>query len=193
MIVRVSIISLFLVGSPLLGMELVSVDEKPDHLEIELSETTRNTRSITSLQSWQAFAKQNESLDDYEVSPTAVAQFQQKYEIKTDLPVLQEVIDIWSREQWSTEYASEVARMHAFLRYGKEDISDKPEFTALQNTCLKKAYTQLAKTQQELTNEQVGSVLRRRCGIGLTTLAGVLFIAWILEMVFLPRPCPHYY
>lgn len=192
MIVRISIISLFLVSSSLVSMEYV-LDTKPDYTEIELSETTHNTRSITSLQSWQAFAKHNELLGDYAVSPTAVAQFQQKYEIKSDLPVLQEVIDIWSREQWSTEYATEVARMHACLRYGREDISDKPELLALKNMCLKKAYAQWAKTEQEATNKQVGAVQRRNCGIGLTALGGLLLVAWILEMFLLPRPCPHYY
>ena len=192
MIVRTSIISLFVVSSSLVSMEYV-LDQKPDHLEIELSETTHNTRSITSLQSWQAFAKHNESLGDYTVSPTAAAQFQQKYEIKSDLPVLQEVIDIWAREQWSSEYAVEVVRMHVILRYGKEDILDKPEFIALQNTCLKKAYAQLAEREQKLASKQVGSVNRRQCGITLSVLAGVLFVALILELVYLPRPCPHYY
>jgi len=183
MIVRVSIISLLLVSSPVFSMENV-LDNKSEYQSIDLSETTGNTNCITSLQSWKAFAQENECLDDYEVSPQAVAEFQHNYEIKTDLPILPEAITVWSSVQWTKGYTLEVARMHTFLRSGK-DVQDKAELTELKNLCIKKAYMQLAKNKQVLTSQQKSFECKRQCGIVMPVIAGVIFIAWILEMAFL--------
>ncbi len=83
------------------------------------SENTSKANCISSLKHWKEFVKKNTSLDDYEVLPLAVAEFQQEYEIKTDLPLLPEAIQAWTNIQKSNHYKQEVLRINVLLRGGE--------------------------------------------------------------------------
>ncbi len=184
MTVRLSIISIFLFTSCLFSMEPL-LDTESEYESVDFSEVTDKVKYISSLQAWQAFAEKNKYLDDYEVLPKAVAEFQQKYEIKTHLSVLPEVIEIWKNIQHSYAYKQEVWRIHRVLS-GGVDAQRNAELKKLQNICLKKAYEQLEK--RRLSDEQRSSVTACHCGIAAPIVAGVFVMIMILEFFYLLLP-----
>ena len=161
------------------------LDVKSEYESIDLSETMGKTNCITSLQAWEAFAEKNKWLGDYEVLPKAVAEFQQRHEINTHLPVLPEVIAVWKTIQYSLAYKQEVWRIHTLLS-GGVDTQRNAELKKLQNICLKKAYEQLEK--RRLSSEQKSSVASCRCGIAVPIVAGILVMVMILEVFYLLLP-----
>ena len=192
MIVRISIISLFLVGSFLVSMEYV-LDERPDHTEIELSGVTTSNTYITSLQHWRELARENSSLDGYTVSPKAVAEYKQEYEIKRKLPVSPEAITVWERHQESRQYAQELLRIHAYLHFG-EETRDNVELNDLKNFFIRKAYERSNTNGQTLVIKQELHSTANKWVIGLCVVAVLLGIAFVLEGVYLPQSqCHHSY
>lgn len=195
MIVRISIISLFVVSSSLVSMEFVldKVDGRPDHTEIELSEITTSNTHITSLQHWRELARKNASLDGYTVSPKAVAEYKQEYEIKRPLPVSSDAITVWEKYQEYPQYTQEVLRIHAYLDSSKE-TRNNVELYALKNFFIKKAYEQLDVNGQKLLVEQGMYSLRNKWLIGLSIAAVLLGVALVLEIVYIPETyCRHSY
>ncbi len=183
---------MLLVSSSVLGME---PEHEIIHIGLHNVATTDTTSYITSLQSWQEFAKDHESVDEHAVLPQAIAEFQQKHEIKTDLAILPEAIQVWSHMKdsgkYSEGYKAEVLRIHALLRGYPKDIRPHRELADLKDVFLKKSYEQLELKKQSVTTVQNNFVMMRQWGIGLPVLAAVLFAALLLEMFLLPMSSNH--
>lgn len=187
MIARLSLISMLLVSSSMFSMET-----EYESIAIELNEldsqpdTTSNAHCISSLQHWREFARNNASLDDYEVLPKAVAEFKQLYEIKRDLPVSPEAVIIWERHQRSPQYAQEVSRIDAYLR-SSSDTRANVELNELKNFLIKKVYEQSDVNGQKIIIEQGIYNARKQCSICLWITAVVLGLALGLELAYLPQ------
>lgn len=160
MIAHLSLLSIFLIGScSLFGMEI----EKADH-----------TYHISSLLDWKKYAQEHESLEGCIVSPQAVAEFHQRYAIKTRLPALPEAIDAWSRITESQDYAQETLTMHTFLR-NTRGIQKNTKPSDLINFFIKQSYEQLnSKNKEQIALEKKlykvplwGGVVACICGLGL--------------------------
>lgn len=183
MIARLSLVSTLLVSSSVLSMQ-------NDYIEIPLDNmgTTANAHCITSLDHWKEFASKSESLGDYEVLPQAVAEFQQKHEIKTNLPLLPEAIRVWSDIKNSQEYAQgykvAVLRIHALLR-GENDIQPHAELSDLKDVFLKKSYEQLALIKKNILVMQQDKEKIRKWALGLSAAVTVVLVVFILEFVHL--------
>ena len=185
--IRLSVLSIFLVSSPMLGMEYHKIEDTLIEVNLQSveNECIELDNVITSLQSWQEFAKNNESLDGYDVLPQAVAEFQQRYEIETCHTVLPEVIEAWQNIKNSEAYNLKVLDMHAFIRGGKDNRTNT-ELAKLKNIYLNKCYHKLGNMEIALMVEQGGLLTKRLLGIFSCSVTVVLFVGCVLEVVYLP-------
>lgn len=180
MIALLALVSLLLMSNTALTM-------RPDYIVINMSEkdTIENVvelipKCISSLQAWQDFIYEHTSLNGYEVSPEAMAEYQQKLEIRTDLPILPEAIQAWTDLKNPEEYTSEVLRVDMLLRGHKKDIRPHVMLANMKDFFIKRQYEKLNQLEQSRMVTQ--STITRMC-LAAHVLP-ILLIPFIAVFVF---------
>jgi hypothetical protein len=145
-----------------------------------------DVKTITSLDDWNEFALDHESLDGYDVLPQAVAEFQHTHEITSNISLLPEAIEAWSYIKNSktdaAEYNSEVLRIHGLLRSSSKDYWSKTDLLAnIKNFFIKQNYEQLNRLERSITVTENTVDCVRKWAIGLYGSFVILTFVFIIE------------